>query len=250
MAGVKNAKVEKNISNAVNPKEFCTVKEFLEDVDIGYEDYKEWNDGSCTFLIPNLREEQISTLKEAELHSIGYGMFHSENAKLCVNDKLRYIKPHLVMEEKSKWDRVINRIIEIERKCSSEGKKCPFEPSILQLQISAKWSGTITTNMAEFKDFVTELNNFFVESLKDNIDGKCKEHNFWRTLIALRHGYSHDTTKWREEDRLKIANQTRDFFQDAIQKEQPHTSVSFVTCQFKLLDICSDFLEFLSGEVK
>ncbi|MBI4896710.1 MAG: hypothetical protein HY832_04150, partial [Candidatus Aenigmarchaeota archaeon] len=126
MPSVKKAKVGENSSNAVNPKEFCTVKEFLEDGDISYEDYKEWNDGSCTFLIPNLGEEKIETLREIGLHNLGYNIFHSETNELNVNEKLYHITPQLRVEEKNKWNRIITKIIEIERKCSSEGKKCPF----------------------------------------------------------------------------------------------------------------------------
>lgn len=247
MAGVRKSKVRKKVSKIIPPKEICTFKEFLGDIDVSYDDEKEWNDGSCTFLIANLEEEQITILEDVGLHKLGYDLFYSETDKINVNEKLRYIKPFFMKEEKTKWDEIIGKIIEIERKCSSEGGTCPFVPSIFQLHIVAKWSGNITTNTTEFKDFVTDLNSFLVESLKDNLDNKYKGHYFWQTITALRHGYSHDTTKWREENKMKIAQNTMKFFQDVIGKGQPNTSVGFVTCQFKLLELCSDFLDSLRG---
>ena len=150
-------------------------------------------------------------------------------------------------KEKSKWRHIIRKIQEYERRCSSEGTKCPFEPSILQIQIATKWTGNITINLSEFKDFVTDLNNFIIESLRNSIEESHTKHNFWWTMLAIRHGYSHDTTKWRAKDKMKIAQKQREFFQDAVGKEQPSTPIGFITCQFKLLEMCSDFLDsFLS----
>jgi hypothetical protein len=230
MAGVRKS-TEKQVPKITTPKEICTIKEFLDECDINYDDHKKWDDGSCTFLISDLEEEQIAMLKGVGLKNLGYDLFYAETDEIDVNEKLEFIRHSFMNEEKSKWYEVINKLIEIERKCSSNGKECPFEPSILQLQIVAKWSGSITSNMVEFKDFITELNSFFIESLKNNLENKHKEHYFWKTIIALRHGYSHDTTKWKEKDKMKIARRARNFFQDAIEKEQPHTSIGFVTCQ-------------------
>lgn len=247
MAGVKKSKVRKNFFKDSDSKEICKIKEFLNDIGVSYDECMEWTDGSCTFLISNLEEEQIIILKDLGLKNLGYNLFHSEANEINVNEKLLYIMPLFTEEEKTKWDEIIGKIIEIERKFSSEGGKCPFVPSIFHIHIVAKWSGNITSNTTEFKDFVTDLNSFLIESLKDNLDNKYKGHYFWQTITALRHGYSHDTTKWREEDKMKIAQNTMKFFQDAVGKGQPNTSVGFVTCQFKLLEICSDFLESLRG---
>lgn len=230
-------------------KDICTVKEFLEDISINCDGYTEWEDDSCTFLMSNLEEENALLLNEIGLKNLGYNLFHSEINEINVNEKLQHIGPIFTRKEGSKWRETISKIIEFERKCSSEEKECPFEPSIIQIQIATRWTGNITTNLPEFKDFVTDLNNFFIESLKANIDESHKEHDFWQTMLAIRHGYSHDTTKWRKKDRIKIAQKTRDFFQNAVGKDQPNTEVSFVTCQFKLIEMCSDFLDSLIGEM-
>ncbi len=111
--------------------------------------------------------------------------------------------------------------MEFERKCSSEGKKCPFESSILQIPIATKWTGNITTNLTEFKDFVTDLNSFFIESLKNSIEDRHKAHDFWQTMYAIRHGYSHDKTKWREKDKMKIAQKTKEFFFSGSHRKRP-----------------------------
>jgi len=81
--------------------------------------------------------------------------------------------------------------------------ECPFEPSVLQIQIAVKWKDKITADLSEFKDFVTDLYNFVLEGLKGRIDEGHKQHDFWQTMLALRHGYSHDITRWDEKDRMK-----------------------------------------------
>jgi hypothetical protein len=249
MAGVRKTKAGKKVLSIASPKEFCTIKEFLEDIGINYDEYIEWSDGGCTFRISNLEEEKTSLLeRDLILENLGYNLFYSETNEINVNEKLQYIKPRFEKEEKKKWQSIISKITAFERKCSSEGKKCPFESSILQIQIATKWTGNITTNPTEFKDFVTDLNNFLIERLENSIEERYNVHDFWQTMHAIRHGYSHDTTKWREKDKIKIAQKTRKFFQDAIGKAQPNTSVGFVTCQFKLLELCSDFLDIILGE--
>jgi hypothetical protein len=249
MVGVKKSK--KGVSYKKSSlQEICNLKEFLSDIGIKPDDYKELNDGSCILLTSNLEEEQIERLKGIGLINLGYNLFYSDSNEINVSTKFQYIKSLYTREERKIWNEIISKIIELERKCLSAGEKCPFESSILQLQICTKWHGKITTNDANFKEFVINLNSLFIESLKNNIDEQHKGHYFWQIIPRLRHGYSHDTTKWRDRDKIKIAQATREFFQDAIGKWQPNTTVGFVTCQFKILEICSDFLDSLLGEIK
>jgi len=229
-------------------KDICTINEFLEDISITYDGYTEWEDGSCTLMISNLEEDTALLMKEIGLKNLGYNLFHSENNEIKVNEKLQYIEPFFTKKEESKWRDIISKILKYERRCSSEGIECPFEPSILQIQIATKWTGNITKNLPEFKDFVTDLNNFVIESLKTNIAESHTKNDFWRTMLAMRHGYSHDTTKWRARNKMEIAQNQREFFQDAVGKEQPNTPVGFIACQFKLLEMCSYFLDSLFGE--
>lgn len=225
--------------------DFCKMEEFLDNIDISYEDCIEWKDGSCTFMIPNLEEETVQLREGIGLKNLGYNLFHAENNEINISEKLQYIKPFFTKEEESKWCDVIDKILQYERKCSTEGIECPFEPSFLQIQIAVKWKGKITTNLSKFKDFATDLYSFVLEGLKDRINKEYKQHDFWQTMRALRHGYSHDTTRWDEEDRMKIALKQKEFFQDAIKRDSPNSSVNFIACQSRLLENCSDFLDSL-----
>lgn len=249
MVGVKKHKKDLSYKKS-SFQEICNLEEFLSDLGIKPDDYKELNDGSCILLTSNLEEEQIERLKGIGLTNLGYSLFYSDTNEVNIVTKFQCIKPLYIKEERKIWKEIISKIIEIERKYLSEGEKCPFEPSILQLQICTKWNGKVATNAADFKEFIVDLNSLFIESLKNNIDEQHKEHYFWQIIPKLRHGYSHDTTKWRDKDKIKIAQITSEFFQDVIGKWQPNTSVGFVTCQFKILEICSNFLDSLLGEIK
>lgn len=219
-----------------------SLQEFLGDIGIEPDDYKELSDESCIILTSNLEEEQKESLKEIGLEDLGYNLFYSEHAKVNVDEKFQRIESSYIKEETARWEEIINKIVRIE-KYSSKGKICPFEPSISQFQIAMKWKGTLVRDMSSFKDFVNDLYKFFIESLKNNIEDEYEEHHFWKTIIALRNVYFHDTTRWRDKAKTKIAQIEKDFFQDAIQRDYPKTPFGFALCQLKLFEICSDFLE-------
>ena len=240
MANVRKSKTKKRLLKNIVPQEICTINEFLRDIGIKWDDKKEFCDESCIFLLSNLEEEQSTILKEIGLADLGNGFFRFETTKINMNEKLRYIEPIYKNEEERMWREIIDKIQKIER-------KCPFKPSILQIKLATKWTGNLVKNEAGFKDFVTDLNSFFVESLKNNIEDKYKEHDFWQIVVALRHYYSHDTTRWRDEDKIKTAKEITEFFQNLIGKDEPNTPVSFVRSQLELLNCCSDFLDALFG---
>lgn len=230
-------------------RESCAVKEFLNDIRINWDDYTKLNDGSCIFLISNIDEREISILKGIGFIGLGYNLFRFETDEVNVNEKLSYIKPFYRKKQKIIWKEIIDKIIRIERKYSSSGNKCPFEPSIFQIKVATKWDGNIVIDDVQFKDFVTDLNSLFIESLTNNLDDRYKKHSFWQITTALRHWYSgHDTTRWRDKDRIKNAKKISGFFQNLIEKEWPDSSVSFVRCQFELLENCLNFLDSLMGE--
>ncbi len=103
MAGVRKPKVRKRGPKITTPKEICTIKEFLDDIGINYDGYMEWNDGSCTFLISNLEEEETTLLEKGlGLKSLGYSLFYLETNEINVNEKLQYIKPVFTKEEVKK----------------------------------------------------------------------------------------------------------------------------------------------------
>ena len=206
-----------------------------------------FDDGTCVFQITNLEEEKRDLLENIGLDCLGYDLFYSESEKVDLNKKLPHLEPFYINEEQYKWLELTKNVTQLDFCCAKMGKKCPFEPSIKHIEIVTVWNGKIVKNESEFSKFIGDLYNLIYEGLKDNLESKYKRHDFWESLKEIRHFYAHDSTKWRDKDKIKNAQKVSKFFQSVIESDGPSIPLDFINCQLEILESCNEFLDDIAG---
>lgn len=240
-----------NIAYSID--EVMEVDKLLSLLDIAIDDESSISDGETTYnfyAVSNLDGEKREILVGIGLDEFKESIFFIETKELRTKEVLEYLLPIYQKKEIDYWDEIIEKLVSINE------KKIVFKPTSKQLRIASKWKGKIVQSEDEFRSLVSDLCLLFRDSCKKNsnqykISEGCLRHEFWKTIGYLRnYYYSHDPEQWSEnavEELSKKAKLAYDnLFSSLAVKKSP---VDFLNAQFKVLNICTDFLDCVLEEI-
>lgn len=228
--------------------EVLELEEIFKLLDLSTDDKASITDGDSTYHlynIANLRKDEEKILADIGFSKFNESIVFINKESIKANEILEYLIPVLIRKETELWEKIIDKVFEI-----NEQRSNIFKPSSRQLRIVFKWKGNIPLNEPAFKDFVLELCMLIMESCKKNphaynLPDNCCSNEFWRRTKDLRDYYAHDPGQW-SEDSFKKLKAAYDYFFKSNLKKSP---ITFVNVQFEILTKCLDFLDIVSKEI-